>query len=69
LRKGGNLPENPTGALKNAGESIIAKRGIGKESGDMGMVVNIFNGFLEVKRRYLVGAGEKHLAWKGQGLV
>ena len=41
-------------AATNTFESIVAKRGTGKETGNVQMVVNIFNGFLEIERWDLV---------------
>ena len=53
-----NLAGDAAGILKNALESIIAKRGTGKKTGNVQMMVNIINGLLEIQGWNLVSIGE-----------
>ena len=53
-----NLARDTAGILKNAFESIITKRGSGEKTGNVEMVVNIFNGIGEVEGWNLVSIGE-----------
>ena len=53
-----NLAGDTAGILKNAFESIITKRGSGEKTGNVEMVVNIFNGIGEVEGWNLVSISE-----------
>ena len=53
-----NLAGNAAGVFKNAFKGIITEWGTGKKTGNVEMVINIFNGFFEIEGWDLVGIGK-----------